>query len=211
MSIHEEISLALQSGKRKEVLRLVQEAIDAGESANSILENGLMAGMAVVGDRFTRGEAFIPEVLVAARCMNGGSALLKPLLAEEGVQSIGKACIGTVQGDLHDIGKNLVAMMLESKGIEVVDLGVDIPAEKFVECAVESNCDIICCSALLTTTMPEMAKVVEQARGAGIRDKVKIMIGGAPVTQEYCDKIGADCYAGDAAAAAVLARELLTT
>lgn len=211
MSILEDISLALQNGKRKEVTRLVQEAMDAGLPANSILEEGLLAGMSVIGDKFTRNEAYVPEVLVAARCMNSGSALLKPLLAEDGVRHIGKICIGTVAGDLHDIGKNLVSMMMESKGIEVVDLGVDVPAEKFVRCAVENGCDIICCSSLLTTTMQEMSKVVQCAVEAGIRGRVKIMIGGSPVTQEFCDRIGADYYTDNANSAAIKAREILTS
>ena len=197
-----QISEQLQKGKAKLVKQLVQEAIDAGISAQEILEKGLIAGMNVVGEKFRNNEIFVPEVLVAARALNMGSALLKPLLAADGVKASGKVCIGTVQGDLHDIGKNLVKMMMEGKGLEVVDLGTDVSAETFVNTAKEQNCQIICCSALLTTTMPVMEEVVKAAEAAGIRDQVKIMIGGAPVTPEFCQQIGADAYTPDAASAA---------
>jgi corrinoid protein of di/trimethylamine methyltransferase len=197
-----QISEQLQKGKAKVVKQLVQEAIDAGISAQEILEKGLIAGMNVVGEKFRNNEIFVPEVLVAARALNMGSALLKPLLAADGVKASGKVCIGTVQGDLHDIGKNLVKMMMEGKGLEVVDLGTDVSAETFVNTAKEQNCQIICCSALLTTTMPVMEEVVKAAEAAGIRDQVKIMIGGAPVTPEFCQQIGADAYTPDAASAA---------
>ncbi len=197
-----QISEQLQKGKAKAVKQLVQEAIDAGISAQEILEKGLIAGMNVVGEKFRNNEIFVPEVLVAARALNMGSALLKPLLAADGVKATGRVCIGTVQGDLHDIGKNLVKMMMEGKGLEVVDLGTDVSAEIFVKTAIEQDCQIICCSALLTTTMPVMEEVVKAAEAAGIRGKVKIMIGGAPVTPEFCQQIGADAYTGDAASAA---------
>ena len=197
-----QISENLQKGKAKIVKQLVQEAIDAGISAQEILEKGLIAGMNVVGEKFRNNEIFVPEVLVAARALNMGSALLKPLLAADGVKAHGKVCIGTVQGDLHDIDKNLVKMMMEGKGLEVVDLGTDVAAETFVKTAIEQECQIICCSALLTTTMPVMEEVVKAAEAAGIRDKVKIMIGGAPVTEEFCKQIGADAYSDDAASAA---------
>ena len=196
------ISENLQKGKAKIVKQLVQEAIDAGIPAQEILEKGLIAGMNVVGEKFRNNEIFVPEVLVAARALNMGSALLKPLLAADGVKASGKVCIGTVQGDLHDIGKNLVKMMMEGKGLEVIDLGTDVAPETFVQTAAEQNCQIICCSALLTTTMPVMEEVVKAAETAGIRDKVKIMVGGAPVTAEYAAKIGADAYTDDAASAA---------
>lgn len=204
-----EISTQLQAGKAKIVKELVQQAIDEGISAQEILEKGLLVGMSIVGEKFKKNEVFVPEVLVAARAMNQGTMLLKPLLAESGVPTAGKACIGTVEGDLHDIGKNLVKMMLEGKGFEVIDLGTDVPAEKFVQTAIEENCQVICCSALLTTTVGVMEEVVKAAEAAGIRDKVKIMIGGAPVTQEYCDKIGADAYTIDAASAADAALALV--
>jgi len=205
MILMSEISENLQKGKAKIVKQLVQEAIDEGTSAEQILEEGLIDGMNVVGEKFRKNEIFVPEVLVAARAMSQGAALLKPLLQQAGVQAVGKVCIGTVQGDLHDIGKNLVKMMLEGKGFEVVDLGTDVSPETFVNTAIEQNCQIICCSALLTTTMGVMADVVKAAEAAGIRDKVKIMIGGAPITQEYADKIGADAYTSDAAEAANVA------
>ena len=201
MDLHE-ISEKLQDGKAKAVKALVQQAIDEGYSAETILKDGLMDGMNVIGIKFRNNEVFVPEVLVAARAMNMGAALLKPLLAEDGVKAAGKVCLGTVHGDLHDIGKNLVRMMLEGKGIEVIDLGTDVPVEDFIRTAVEENCQIICMSALLTTTMPVMAEVIQAAEAAGIRDKVRIMVGGAPVTQSYCDKIGADAYTPDATAAA---------
>lgn len=202
MELLEEISANLQAGKAKIVREKVQEAIDAGIPAADILNNGLMAGMNVIGQKFKNNEVFVPEVLVAARAMNRGVELLKPLLVQSGTKPVGKACIGTVQGDLHDIGKNLVKMMMEGKGIEVIDLGVDIAPETFVQTAIEQDCQIICCSALLTTTMGVMEKVVEAAEAAGIRDKVTIMIGGAPVTQAFCEQIGADVYTADAASAA---------
>lgn len=200
-----EISRALQAGKAKKVKLLVQQAIDDGLDAQSILEQGLLSGMAVIGEKFKNNEVFVPEVLVAARAMNQGAALLKPILAASGTKAAGRACIGTVRGDLHDIGKNLVRMMLESKGLEVIDLGTDVAPETFVRTAIDSDCQIICCSALLTTTMPAMREVVEATENAGIRERVKIMIGGAPVTQAYCDEIGADGYTPDAASAADLA------
>lgn len=202
MEILEEISAYLQAGKAKIVKEKVQAAIDAGLPATQILNDGLMAGMSVIGEKFKNNEVFVPEVLVAARAMNKGMELLKPLLAQSGVKSAGKAILGTVQGDLHDIGKNLVKMMLESKGIEVIDLGVDVPPENFVKAAADEHCQLICCSALLTTTMGVMKDVVEAAKTAGIRDQVTIMVGGAPVTQAFCDQIGADIYTPDAASAA---------
>ena len=198
----QEISLQLQAGKAKIVKNLVQQALDEGICAKTILEEGLLAGMAEVGEKFKNNEIFVPEVLVAARAMNMGTALLKDKLAESGVTAKGKACIGTVKGDLHDIGKNLVKMMLESKGLEVIDLGTDVAPETFVQTAKEQNCQLICCSALLTTTMTVMADVVKLAEEAGIRDQVKVMIGGAPVTEAFCKQIGADCYTADAASAA---------
>ena len=202
MSILNDISENLQRGKAKIVKELVQQAIDEGIPAQEILEQGLLAGMDVVGEKFKKNEVFVPEVLVAARAMNMGSGLLKPLLAEGGVEAIGKVCIGTVKGDLHDIGKNLVKMMMEGKGLEIVDLGTDVDPETYVKTAIDQNCQIICCSALLTTTMPVMEAVVKEAEKAGIRDKVKIMIGGAPVTETFCRQIGADKYTPDAASAA---------
>lgn len=198
----QEISLKLQAGKAKEVKALVQQAIDEGVPVKTILEEGLLSGMSIIGEKFKNNEVFVPEVLVAARAMNMGAALLKPLLAQAGVKASGKVCIGTVRGDLHDIGKNLVRMMMEGKGLEVVDLGTDVAPETFVRAAIDQDCRIICCSALLTTTMGVMAQVVQAAKDAGIRDKVKIMVGGAPLTDAYCREIGADAYTPDAASAA---------
>lgn len=197
-----EISVQLQAGKAKIVKTLVQQAIDEGIPAQEILEKGLLDGMNEVGEKFKNNEIFVPEVLVAARAMNQGVSLLKPLLQQEGVKATGRVCIGTVQGDLHDIGKNLVKMMMEGKGLEVIDLGTDVSADTFVQTAIEQHCDIICCSALLTTTMGVMGDVVKAAEAAGIRDKVKIMIGGAPVNEAFRAQIGADAYTTDAASAA---------
>ncbi len=206
----QEISLQLQAGKAKIVKTLVQQAIDEGIPAQRILEEGLLAGMNVVGVKFKNNEVFVPEVLVAARAMNQGANLLKPLLMEKGVKTSGKVCIGTVKGDLHDIGKNLVKMMMEGKGLEVIDLGIDVAPETYIRTAIEQNCQIICCSALLTTTMGVMADVVKAAEDAGIRDKVKIMVGGAPVTQTFADQVGADAYTPDATSAAEKAVEFCT-
>jgi len=208
MIILSEISTQLQTGKAKLVKEMVQQAIDEGVSPEIILKEGLLPGMNVVGEKFKNNEIFVPEVLIAARAMKQGADLLKPLLIQEGVPAAGKVCIGTVHGDLHDIGKNIVKMMLEGKGFEVVDLGTDVPAETFVKTAIDEKCDIICCSALLTTTMGVMEDVVKAAEAAGIRGKVKIMVGGAPISQEFCDKIGADAYTTDAASCAELALEL---
>ena len=197
-----EISLKLQAGKAKIVKELVQQAIGAGIAPQEILEKGLLAGMDVIGEKFKNNEVFVPEVLVAARAMNFGMAVLKPLLVADGVKNAGKVCIGTIQGDQHDIGKNLVKMMLEGKGFEVIDLGTDVSAEQFVQTAKDENCQIIAISALLTTTMSTMADVVKLAEEAGIRDQVKIMVGGAPLTDAFAKKIGADAYTPDAATAA---------
>jgi len=202
MIILSEISEKLQAGRAKVVKELVQQAIDEGCDTERILNEGLLHGMNVIGEKFKNNEVYVPEVLVAARAMNMGMQILKPHLMANGVKANGKVCIGTVQGDLHDIGKNLVRMMLEGKGLDVVDLGVDVPADKFVQAAIDNGCQVICCSALLTTTMNVMAEVVKAAEAAGIRDKVRIMVGGAPVNQDFCNSIGADCYTTDAASAA---------
>ena len=208
MSILNDISENLQRGKAKVVKELVQQAIDQGIPAQQILDEGLLSGMNVVGEKFKNNEVFVPEVLVAARAMNMGASLLKPLLAESGLKASGRVCIGTVKGDLHDNGKNLVKMMMEGKGLEVIDLGTDVAPETFVETAQKENCSVICCSALLTTTMGVMGDVVKAAEAAGIRDHVKIMVGGAPVTEAFCQQINADKYTPDAATAADVAVEL---
>lgn len=210
MAILEDICTLLQQGRAPKVKELVGQAIEEGVPPKQILEEGLLSGMSIVGEKFKNNEVFVPEVLIAARAMNAGIEILKPHLVSEGVESKGTAVIGTVKGDLHDIGKNLVKMMLEGKGLEVFDLGVDVDADTFVNAAKEHNAQIICCSALLTTTMGEMKNVVEKVAEAGMQDKVKIMIGGAPITQSYCDSIGADYYTSDAASAADVALEICT-
>ena len=209
MAILEDISAFLQKGKAKEVKELVQQAIDQGIPAKSILEEGLMSGMNIIGGKVKRNEVYVPEVLIAARAMNAGTALLKPHLATAGVKATGKVVLGTVKGDLHDIGKNLVRMMMEGKGLEVIDLGVDVPAEKFVVAINEHKPQIVALSALLTTTMNEMKTVIDAITAAGIRDKVKVMIGGAPITESFKTSIGADAYTPDAAAAGDKAIELV--
>lgn len=209
MAILDDISEQLQKGKKKKVVELCQQALDEGMGAGEILNNGLLAGMDIVGAKFKANEIFVPQVLVAARAMNAGAELLKPHLQAGEATNAGKICMGTVKGDLHDIGKNLVIMMFEGKGFEVIDLGVDVAPETFIQTAIDEDCQIIACSALLTTTMPIMADVVKAAEEAGIRDKVKIMIGGAPVTQDFCDQIGADAFTQDATSAAEKALELV--
>ncbi len=201
MSILKEISELMQKGRGPMVKEKVQAAIDEGIDVKQILEEGLLSGMSIIGEKFKNNEVFVPEVLIAARAMNMGVEVLKPHLANAGVEPKGTAIIGTVKGDLHDIGKNLVKMMLEGKGITVIDLGTDVPAEAFIDAAIEHNAKMICCSALLTTTMGEMKNIVDLATERGVRDKFKIMVGGAPVTKEFCDSIGADCYTSDAASA----------
>ena len=202
-----EMSVNLQTGKAKLLKELILQALKSDISPQEILQNGLLHGMSIVGEKFKNNEIFVPEVLVAARAMNMGTQTLKPYLSESQPQARGKVCIGTVKGDLHDIGKNLVRMMMEGQGLEVFDLGVDVAPEEFVRTAIEKSCDIICCSALLTTTMGVMADVVEECKKAGIREKVKILVGGAPVSAEFCAQIGADRYTADAASAAKAAVE----
>jgi len=196
----EEISALLQKGRAPLVKEAVQKAIDDGLGAGEILNDGLMAGMGVIGTKFKNGEVFVPEVLIAARAMSAGIAVLQPLLTKDSVKSQGTVVLGTVKGDMHDIGKNLVKIMMEGKGLKVVDIGVDVDAERFVEQAKENNAQIVACSSLLTTTMIEMKNVVEAVKAKGLN--VKIMIGGAPVNDAFCKSIGADKYAPDAASAA---------
>ena len=210
MTIIEDIYSAVLRGKRKEVAPLVQQALDEGLGAEEILNEALVAAMSEIGERFSRNEAFVPEMLVAARAMSAGTEVLKPHLAEEGAEPVGKAVIGTVRGDMHDIGKNLVRMMIEGKGFEVTDLGVDVAPEQFVTFLQEhDDVDVVCCSALLTTTMPEIGATIRAIEEAGLRDKVKVMVGGAPVTQAFADEVGADAYTPDAGAAAARAVELV--
>lgn len=202
-----EIKELMQQGRAKNVVTLVQEALDEGIEANVILNDALLAGMAIIGDKFKQEEIFVPEVLVAARAMNKGVEVLKPYLQDSSNISKGTAVLGTIKGDLHDIGKNLVRIMMEGKGIDVIDLGTDISAETFIDEAKKNHADIICCSALLTTTMPEMKRVVDLVKAENL--DVKVMIGGAPVNQEFCDEIGADYYTDDAASAADVAASIL--
>ncbi len=202
MNILMEISENLQKGKAKMVKELVQQAIDEGMDVKTILEQGLLQGMDIIGGKFKKNEVYVPDVLIAARAMNAGTELLKPLLATSGAKAKGKVVLGTVKGDLHDIGKNLVRMMMEGKGLEVIDLGVDVPADKFIDEAIANEADVIALSALLTTTMTEMKNVIDKVNASSLAGKVKIMIGGAPVTDNFRASIGADGYAADAATAA---------
>ena len=209
MEILNEISIALQQGKINKVCEVVQSALDIGISGQDILDNGLVAGMGVIGEKFKNGEAYIPEVMLAAKAMNSAMDILKPQLNSGGFEMKGKAVLGTIKGDVHDIGKNIVKIMFEGRGIEVIDLGVDVEPQKFIDTAIEQGAKIVGCSALLTTTMPVMKDVVNYANGISVREKIKIMVGGAPLTQEFCEMIGADCYAPDAASAADKALEFL--
>jgi len=203
----EALKEAVIKGDRDSASSVTQQALDEGMKPGEILEQGLIAGMSVVGQRFKANEVYVPEVLIAARAMKAGMAILEPALEAAGVKAVGKVVLGTVKGDLHDIGKNLVGMMLQGAGLEVIDLGTDVPPEKFVASAKETGATVVALSALLTTTMPQMAEVVKAFSEAGVG--AKTMIGGAPVTQSYADEIGASGYAADAASAADLALELL--
>ena len=206
MNRFDEISALLQKGRPRELSALVQEELADGTSANDILTKALIPGMSAVGERFKKNEIFVPEVLITARAMNAALNILKPVLAQAGVEPIGKAVICTVKGDLHDIGKNLVKMMIEGTGIQVIDLGIDCPPERVVEAVREYQPDIVCLSALLTTTMVNQKATIDALKAAGLRDKVKVMVGGAPVTQAWADEIGAVSYTPDAATAAEVAR-----
>lgn len=203
------LAAALEKGQQKKVLALCREALDQGRTPQEILSGGLIRGMNDLGEAFSANRAFVPEMLMAARCMTAALGELKPLMTGGNAKTVGRACIGTVRGDMHDIGKNLVKIMLEGSGVEVIDLGVDVTPEQFVETAKRQRCGVIACSSLLTTTMGEMRRVVTLAREAGIRDQVKIFVGGAPISQSFCDKIGADYYAEDAGAAAREAVKIL--
>ena len=210
MSIYDDISSAVQRGKKKEVKPLVQQALDEGLDPIEILNEGLVPAMGIIGEKFSAGEVFVPEMLVAARAMSAGTELLKPHLAAEGAEPVGRDVIGTVKGDMHDIGKNLVRMMIESKNIEVADLGVDVAPEAFVDYVREHpDTDLVCPSSLLTTTMPMIPETIKALEEAGLRDGVKVMVGGAPVTQAFADEVGADAYTEDAGAAAIKAAELV--
>ena len=209
MSVLNEIAEQVIKGKANDVKDLVQKAIDEKIPPASILNEGLLKGMGIIGERFKKNEAYVPEVLIAARAMKLGMEVLKPLLVDAGVEPIGTVVVGTVKGDLHDIGKNLVCMMLEGAGFKVIDAGINVEPEKMVELAKENNATLIGASALLTTTMTSMKAVVDALKAANLSGKVKVMIGGAPVTQAFADEIGADGYAPDAASAADLAKTLI--
>ena len=208
MADFQAIAEALIKGQAPQVKELVQEAVDEGASPGDILNNGLIAGMSVIGVRFKNNEVYVPEVLIAARAMHAGMDIIKPLLTDAGVESKGTFAIGTVKGDLHDIGKNLVLMMMEGAGFEVRDLGVDVTPEAIVD-AIRDGVQILGLSALLTTTMPAMKTAIEAITAAGVRDDVKIMVGGAPLTQAFADEIGADGYSPDAASAVDTANLLI--
>jgi len=208
MSKLEQIAESLMKGKANDVKALVEQILNEGEKPEKVLNEGLLKGMSVIGERFKKNEVYVPEVLIAARAMKAGMQILQPKLTSAGVKPIGIAVIGTVKGDLHDIGKNLVGMMLEGGGFKVVDIGIDAEPQKFIDAATTNNASIIGVSALLTTTMTNMKAVVDAVKASPIGSKVKIMIGGAPVTQAFCDEIGAHGYAPDAASASDLAKKL---
>lgn len=208
MADFQAIADSLIKGQAPQVKELVQNAVNEGCTPEEILTKGLIAGMSVVGERFKKNEVYVPEVLIAARAMHAGMDVIKPLLAETGVKPKGIFAIGTVKGDLHDIGKNLVMMMMEGAGYSVIDLGVDVTPEKFVD-AVRQGAQIVGMSALLTTTMPSMKTTIDAIAAAGVRDNVSIIVGGAPLTQAYADEIGADGYAPDAASAVDTANKLI--
>ncbi len=201
----------LQAGNAEGVKTNVEQALESGMSADEVLQQGMMKAMAVVGEKFKKDEIFVPEVLVAARAMKRGMKVLKPVLVDDKVESQGTVLLGTVKGDLHDIGKNLVGMMLEGGGFEVIDMGVDVEAAEFVAKLKEEQADVLAMSALLTTTMPEMKNVIDVLKEEGLRDKVKVIIGGAPVTCDYADQIEADAYAKDAASAVDKVKEAVTS
>jgi len=209
MDLLQKVSEELQRGNFREVQKLVQEALDARVSPSKILNEGLVAGMDVVGEKFRKDELFIPEVLIAARAMHAGMEILRPKLVETGAKLAGKVVLGTVKGDLHDIGKNLVGMFLEGAGFQVIDVGIDVPTEKFVEAVKSHQPNVLGLSALLTTTMPKMKEIIESLHKAGIRHSVKVIVGGAPVTEKFAKEIGADGYASDGASAVEKIRQLI--
>lgn len=209
MSTLNEISQMVVTGQVRTIKAKVQQALNEGISAQNVLDDGLLPGINEIGEKFAKNEVFVPNVLLAAKVMNMGVEVIQPLLAAGESTKVGTAVVGTVKGDLHDIGKNLVAMMLEGAGFQVIDLGTDVGPEKYVAAIQEQGAQIIAMSALLTTTMPVMKDTIDAVTAAGLRDKVKVMIGGAPVTQLYADEIGADGYSSDAASAADLAKELI--
>jgi len=210
VSVLEEMQENVVAGNESKVVELTQKALDEGLAPEKILNDGFVPGMEIVGRKFQENEIYVPEMLMSARAMKAGMKLLEPFLTEAGIEPIGKIVIGTVKGDLHDIGKNLVAMMLEGGGFEVIDAGVDISAQKFMDLVKEKKPDILCLSALLTTTMGEIKNVIDAFKENGLRNDIKIMVGGAPLTDDYSKEIGADGYSPDAASAVDIAKELLS-
>ena len=210
MGTIQDISAFLQKGRAKNVKALVQQALDENVDPKEILNEGLLSGMMIIGEKFKNNEVFVPEVLVAARALNAGLTILEPKLIEVGNEPVGKVAIGTVKGDLHDIGKNLVAMMLKGAGFQVKDICVDVTPEAFIEAAEEIGADVVCMSALLTTTMPNMEATLDLMKEKGVRDKYIVMVGGAPVNEKFAQQIGADYYTPDAATCAEVARKAVT-
>ena len=210
MSVLDVLKESVIAGDEKKVLEQTQKALDEGIALERILDEGFIPGMEVVGNKFQANEIYVPEMLISAKAMKAGMKILEPLLTKAGVKRVGKVVIGTVKGDLHDIGKNLVAMMLEGAGFEVIDAGVDVSAQKFVDLIKETNADILGLSALLTTTMTEIKNVIDTFKEKGLRDKVKIIVGGAPLSAEYATEIEADGYSPDAASAAALAKKMVS-
>lgn len=210
MGTLQEMSEFLQKGRAKNVKTLVQQALDEGLDPKAILNEGLLSGMMIIGEKFKNNEVFVPEVLVAARAMNAGLSILEPKLVEVGNEPVGKAVVGTVKGDLHDIGKNLVVMMLKGAGFEIHDIGVDADADAFISKAEEVGANIICMSALLTTTMPNMKDVIEELKARGLRNKYIVMVGGAPVNESFAEQIGADIYTSDATSCAEAAKSAVS-
>lgn len=209
MEMLTKIREALFKGNKADVAKYTQEALDQGLEIKRILEEGLISSMEIIGKKFKNNEIFIPEVLIAAKSMHAGVAVLEPHFVKHGIKPVGKVVIGTVKGDLHDIGKNIVSMMLKGSCFDIQDLGIDVPVEKFVDSVKSGNVDILAMSSLLTTSMGAMKDTIKSLKESGLRDKVKIMVGGAPVTQEFADSIGADAYARDAATAVDKAKNLL--
>ena len=208
MSVYEELSTLVQQGRANNVKDIIATELEKGTNPKDLLQDGLLVGMSIIGEKFKNNQVYVPEVLIAARAMQAGIDGLASALASENMESKGKLVLGTVKGDLHDIGKNLVRIMLESKGLEVIDLGVDVSAEKFVQTAIDENAQVIACSALLTTTMAVMKEVVDEVNAKGLKGKVKVMVGGAPVTEDFKNKIGADYYTADASSASDVALQV---
>ncbi len=208
MSVYEELSTLVQQGRANNVKDIIATELEKGTNPKDLLQDGLLVGMSIIGEKFKNNQVYVPEVLIAARAMQAGIDGLASALASENMESKGKVVLGTVKGDLHDIGKNLVRIMLESKGLEVIDLGVDVSAEKFVQTAIDENAQVIACSALLTTTMAVMKEVVDEVNAKGLKGKVKVMVGGAPVTEDFKNKIGADYYTADASSASDVALQV---